>query len=169
MYSNLIKDAAFTLDCSGFSPNGIAAKLRERFKVKLTGKTVKEWIDEPDWQARKSQVVVTSEKSLIHGTANMREEVLKGTRRAFERLRDSIETVDGKTLEGVSYALKSISEFLLKLEDGNFNIEDNALIGILLEVLNEFSEVRAAIEKNWEDIHRRLKEKSREYMKNKTG
>jgi len=64
------------------------------------------------------------------------------------------------SLEGSLYALKTLMEFSLKLEDKKRGeMSPVMVVQILLEIFNGIPEVRAAIKKNWNRILREINAK----------
>ncbi|MBE7413368.1 MAG: hypothetical protein HS129_15125 [Leptospiraceae bacterium] len=167
MYNQSVINRAFNLFLLGNNPEQIEGILKSDFP-KITANTIRNWAEKPDalgevWEDKRKAVDNAARKRIIDQASTQRSKIFAKTdtliNAAYNQIVDESgkAIVEAKTLEGMLYAFKAISEFQLKLEkDEESGFSPMQSAEILLEVLNEIPSVRKAIKTAWPEIQRKL-------------
>lgn len=165
-YQDSIKIRAYALFIQGTSYEETARVLAKDFKIKVTPNTIKNWAEKKDsrggtWidyrsdtRAVAMQTVEVAEKSRIVAVRD-KAEVL--TEKLYNQLvgeaAPKLSSFDGGT-----YALKSIADFMLKLDQKTQeNTSAVAIIQMMLDIFGEVPEVRKVILKHWSAIEKEIR------------
>lgn len=159
-YSSAIKLRAYTLYLQGDSFEGVAIKIREEFSVKITANTIRLWEEEENWENERqklgalmrenTQERITTKLTELAEKANIIQETL------FKRMMDTAPPKIS-SMEGVTYAWKTISEFLVTLnQQSTRDMSPIVVVQALLDILGAIPAVRDAIEQNWPQIEKEI-------------
>lgn len=156
-YPKYIKDEAFTLDCAGMTANAIAKNLKRRYRVKLTASTVQKWMNDPQWAGRKKEITKVNHDIVMEIAKDTRQEMLEDAINIQRKLLVEVDRLGGTSLEGTAYAWKSISEFILKLEDDT-KFSPHFILGVILQAVRETPEVAPVFQAHWQTIQEKIKD-----------
>jgi hypothetical protein len=165
-YPDYIKIRAYALFIQGNTYEETARLLAKEFKVKITPNTIKNWAEKKDshggsWidyrndtRAVAMQTVEVAETSRI---VKIRDKAETLTEKIYDQLTgDAAPKIS--SMDGGSYAFKSLSEFLLKLDQKTQeNMSVVSIIQMVLEIFAEVPEVRKIIQKHWASIEKEIR------------
>lgn len=165
-YPDFIKIRAYSLVIQGTSYEETARKLTKEYGVKITPNTVKNWAEKKDarggsWKdyrdetrAVAMQTVEAREKNRI---ISIRDKAATLTEKIYDQLTgDAAPKLS--SLDGGTYAFKSLSEFMLKLDQkSQENISIIMVVQIMLEIFSEVPDVKKAIQKHWQLIEKEIR------------
>lgn len=166
-YSDSIKLEAENLWYKGHTIAEIQKALSKK-KPGIQYSTIQKWVYTKNKKTNKNwddykQEIINSSREIVKNQNQNRYIALK---QKAEILQDNLykqltETnLEVKSYEGGTYAFKTISEFVLLIEDkyeGKKTVKE--VIAILIDTLNQVPEVRDAIYKNSNEIEKKLNER----------
>lgn len=165
-YSDSVKIRAYALFIQGITYEETARLLSKEFKIKITPNTIKNWAEKKDsrggtWidyrndtRAVAMQTVEIAEKSRI---VSIRDKVETVTEKIYEQLiSDAAPKIS--SMDGGGYALKSLGEFLIKLDQkAQDNMSVVAIIQMMLEIFVEVPDVKKVILQHWPEIEKEIR------------
>jgi len=165
-YQDFVKIRAYALFLQGITYEETARLLAKEFKIKITPNTIKNWAEKKDsrggsWidyrtetRAVAMQTVEVAEQSRI---VKIRDKAETLTEKIYDQLTgDAAPKIS--SMDGGSYAFKSLAEFLLKLDQKTQeNMSVVAVIQMVLEIFAEVPDVRKAIQKHWPAIEKEIR------------
>jgi len=165
-YSDSVKIRAYALFIQGVTYEETARLLSKDFKIKITPNTIKNWAEKKDshggtWidyrtetRAVAMQTVEAAEKNRIVAIRDKAETL---TEKIFDQLvGDAAPKIS--SMDGGSYAFKSLADFMLKLDQKTQqDMSVVAIIQMMLEIFAEVPEVRKVIHKHWPEIEKEIR------------
>lgn len=165
-YRDSVKIRAYALFIQGITYEETARLLSREFSIKITPNTIKNWAEKKDSRGG-TWIDYRNETRLV-----ARETVEVAEKSRIVAIRDKAETLTEKiynqltgeaapkisSMDGGSYAFKSLAEFLLKLDQKTQeNMSVVAVIQMMLEIFAEVPEVKKAIFKYWPAIEKEIR------------
>jgi len=165
-YQDSVKIRAYALFIQGITYEETARLLAREFSITITPNTIKNWAEKKDSRGGTWIDYRTETRAVAMQTV----EVVEKNR--MVAIRDKAETLTEKiyeqltgaaapkisSMDGGSYAFKSLSEFLLKLDQKTQ--EDMSVVTIIqmvLEIFAEVPEVSRIIQKHWPAIEKEIR------------
>lgn len=165
-YQDFIKIRAYALFLQGINYEETARQLARDFKIKITPNTIKNWAEKKDsrggsWLDYRNetrsvamQAVEVAEQSRI---VKIRDKAETLTEKIYENLTGEA-APKISSMDGGSYAFKSLAEFLLKLDQKTQeNMSVVAIIQMVLNIFTEVPEVGKVINKHWLEIEKEIR------------
>ena len=167
-HSQTVKLQAYTLFLQGNTYESIADDLKENFSLQsLSPTTVRNWAESEDgqgetWHDHRRKVMNMCRHHVEVQTAGKAAAIRQKAETIQEALYDQItgeKAPKATSLEGATYAFKTISEFVLSLEKASENMAPLAIVQSILEIFRDIPEVNQAIEKHWPVIRDEIKKR----------
>jgi hypothetical protein len=164
-YDNNIKMRAYSLYLQGLSYEDIARDIKSSFGVNIATGTVRNWAEKPDgskstWGDYRAKIRIEVRKNIDISEKDRVEKIRERASAIQEKLFDQIidESAPGvNSMEGAVYAFKTISEFVIKLDEKNRDTNPLAIVQTMLEIFWDIPEVRTSIQKNWQRVETGIK------------
>jgi len=165
-YRDFVKIRAYSIFIQGTTYEETARILSRDFSIKIAPNTIKNWAEKKDsrgctWidyraetRAVAMRTVETVEKNRV---VSIRDKVETLTEKMYDQL-----TGDGaprvRSMDGGSYALKNLYDFLLKLDQKTQeNMSVVAIIQMMIDIFTGVPEVKKAILKHWPEIEKEIR------------
>jgi hypothetical protein len=165
-YQDHIKIRAYTLYINGTSFEETAKTLSKDFKISITANTIKNWSEKKDargfsWEDYRSEIRTIARQTVETAEKNRLVSIRDKTETLVESLYDRM-TGDAApklgSFDGGSYAFRSLSEFLLKLDEKTqAGMSEIAIIQMVLDIFSGVPDVAKAINKHWKHIEKEIR------------
>ncbi len=164
-YSDSIKIKAYALVIQGTTYEETARVISREFGVKITPNTIKNWAEKKDVHGRSWLDYRNETRAVAMQTVEAREKNrILTIRDKAEILTEKIyDQLTGKaapkisSMDGGSYAFKSLSEFMLKLDQkSQENVSIVMVVQLMLEIFAKVPDVKKAIQKHWQKIEKEI-------------
>lgn len=167
MYSESVKNRAYTLFLQGQNPEQIADIMHESYP-KITANTIRSWAEKTDdsgdtWTEKRSDVDRAVRRRMEDHSASVRSRTKMKVNTLAQAVYDKVVNeagkalIDAKDLTGITFALQSLFKFQLQLDDeeqSRFNPLQAAQM--IMDTLNEFPGVRKEIKVIWPQFQKKL-------------
>lgn len=167
MYSESVKNRAYTLFLQGKNPEQIADVLKESYP-KITANTIRAWAEKTDesgdtWTEKREEVGRHIRKHIEENSATVRSRIKMKANTLTQAVYDKVVNeagkalIDAKDLTGVTFALQSMFKFQLQLDDEEQNrFNPLQAAQMIMDTLNEFPGVRKEIKAIWPQFQKKL-------------
>jgi hypothetical protein len=155
---------AYTLFMQSLNPEEIAEKIKQTFALKkFAANTVRRWAEDTDkngltWEDHRNRVLQIARTRVEKSSASKISEIQERNQKIIEILYDTLLTdpkLKGSTKDGVAYAIKTLDEFSLRLEDRKAGeLSPIMIIQTMFDIFNSIPEVRGVLKKHWPKITR---------------